>query len=67
MPRHEVAPLKRMHIWVYESDYDRLNRFFGNSVGPSKAARRIIHEALNRLEAKVLSAGRHGKIGDEDV
>lgn len=67
MPRNENEPLVRMHLWMFERDQERLHQYFGKSIGVSKAVRRIVNEALNRLEAKVNARASHGKVSEGDV
>lgn len=48
----EGEPQVRVHIWVYERDYEKLKVLYGNTIGLSKAVRTILRKFLNGLEAK---------------
>lgn len=67
MPRSENEPLVRMHLWMFQRDQERLHQYFGETIGVSKAVRRIVNEALNRLEARVNSRASHGKLNPTDI
>ena len=45
----------RVHLWVYENDYEWLKMLYGNTVGVSKTVRTILRKYRNGLEAKAQS------------
>lgn len=51
MPRTESEPLKRIHLWLYESDVDKLQSLFKNSMGMSRAVRTIVRKFIKQIEA----------------
>ena len=52
MPRSESEPLRRVHLHIYERDYERLLQFYGDTTGVSKAARTMIRRFLHNVEAR---------------
>lgn len=53
------APLKKLNVRIYESDYERLRLYFPSSY--NEAIRSIVHRRLNELDkaaAKALAEGR---------
>lgn len=53
MTKKAALPLKRVHLWLYETDLDRIDIFFGHRLKQSEAIRTIIHDYLDRIEARV--------------
>lgn len=43
--------LVRVHLWLYRDDLERIRKYFGESLGPSKAARMMIRKFLDNLES----------------
>jgi hypothetical protein len=58
MPKRETEQLKRVHLWIYERDYDRLHAFFDGRIKISDAVRQILHNYLNQIEAKAGAVAR---------
>ena len=67
MPRQEIEDLKRIHLFIYERDHERLHTFFAHNIGVSKAVRQIIHNYLNQVEAKAYRTAKHPEINDGEV
>lgn len=58
MPRKkEGDPQKRVHLWLFESDWDELKLLYGDSIGPSKFVRLVVRQALRKVREKT-NAGR---------
>lgn len=55
MAKTPEKPMKRVHLWLYAEDVDRLHLMFDSNIGFSKAARAIVHKYLNILEAQALA------------
>ena len=53
MPRkREGDPQKRVHLWLFESDWDELKSLYGDSIGPSKFVRLVVRQALRKVREK---------------
>ena len=51
MPQNEEE-LRRIHIWLYDRDVERLDAIYGKSLGRSTAIRSMVRKMLNIIEAK---------------
>jgi hypothetical protein len=56
MPKREEKA--RVHILLYEDDWQELETLFGKSVGRSAAIREIVHNAVALIKAKVQEQAR---------
>lgn len=66
MRRNDGEDLTRVHLWVYTRDWERIKAYFGESLGPSKAARLMLRKFLDNLEAETeLNAKRPKSLTDE--
>lgn len=50
--KREGDPQKRVHLWLYESDWDELKSLYGDSIGPSKFVRLVVRQALKKVREK---------------
>lgn len=58
MPRkREGDPQKRVHLWLFESDWEELRSLYSDSIGPSKFVRLVVRQALRKVREKT-NAGR---------
>lgn len=58
MPRKREGDLqKRVHLWLFEADWDELKSMYGDSIGPSKFVRLVVRQALKKVREKT-NAGR---------
>lgn len=56
MPRkREGDPQKRVHIWLFESDWAELTSMYGETIGPSKFVRLVVRRALRSVTEKAAS------------
>ena len=59
MPRkREGDPQKRVHLWLFESDWDTLKLLYGDSIGPSKFVRLVVRQALRKVREKTNATRR---------
>jgi hypothetical protein len=65
MPKKEIEPVVRVHIWIYEKDWEELKQIYGSTTGPSKAIRAIVRNLLNQIRNRV-EAVEH-KLGGLDL
>lgn len=70
MPRRSEIPSSRRHIWVYDEDWEFLEKMFGEALGTGKAIRNIIHNYVGNLQAREETARERvreekGAISDE--
>jgi hypothetical protein len=42
----------RVHIHLFQSDWDAIGVIFGNSIGKSEAVRTIVHNFIKRLSSQ---------------
>jgi len=51
---HELSPdaKKRVHVLVYEKDWERLGELYGSAVKRGNVIRMLLRDFLRRLEAK---------------
>lgn len=53
MPRkREGDPQMRVHIWLFESDWEELKSMYSDTVGPSKFVRLVVRQALKKVREK---------------
>jgi hypothetical protein len=53
MPRkREGDPQKRVHIWIFESDWEELRQLYADNVGPSKFVRLVVRQTLRKVKEK---------------
>jgi len=52
MPRNEEEPLVRIHLHMFERDFEDLKSLYGSNMGHTKAVRLIIRRFLNGLREK---------------
>lgn len=50
--KREGDPQRRVHIWLFESDWDELKLMYGESFGPSKFVRLVVRQALKKVREK---------------
>lgn len=50
--KREGDPQKRVHLWLFESDWDELKLLYGDSFGPSKFVRLVVRQALKKVREK---------------
>lgn len=50
--------MTRRHIWIDDDTWERINQFYGDSLGPSAAIREILKAFVKKIEAKAESAGK---------
>lgn len=67
MPKRTDRPIDRRHIGLYEGQWDRLQHFFGSTIGASHALREIAERTLRRLEAKEAADRRDIDVNLDDV
>lgn len=67
MPKRETEQLKRIHLWIYERDYDRLHTYFDGRIKISDAVRQILHNYLNQIEAKAGAVARPMEIPNDQL
>lgn len=63
----EGEELKRIHLWLYTRDIDRLHALYGSTVGISKAVRLMVRKFLDNLEAKAAAIAEPVKGEEQDV
>ena len=51
MPRAPGEPLVRVHIQLYESDWELMAVLFDKNIGRSHAVRDIVRKVLNQIRA----------------
>ena len=50
MPRkREGDPQVRIHVWLFESDWQELKSMYGETIGPSKFVRLVVRRALRNV------------------
>ncbi len=50
MPRKsEGDPQIRVHLWLFESDWQELKSMYSDSIGPSKFVRLVVRRALRNV------------------
>ena len=52
MPRREIAPIKRTHVWLFSDDLEWLRDTYGDKIGVNKAVRSIVRAFRQKVEAK---------------
>lgn len=53
MPRkREGDPQLRIHLWLFESDWQELKLLYGDNIGPSKFVRLVVRQALKKVREK---------------
>lgn len=53
MPRkREGDHQKRVHLWLFESDWNELKLLYGDNIGPSKFVRLAVRHTLKRVREK---------------
>lgn len=53
MPKkREGEAQKRVHIWVFESDWEELTLMYGSTIGPSKFVRLAIRQVLKKVRER---------------
>ena len=67
MPKRETEELKRIHLWIYERDYERLHTYFDGRIKISDAVRQILHNYLNQIEAKAGAVARPMELKHDDI
>lgn len=68
MPRkREGDPQKRVHIWLFESDWEELRSLYSDSIGPSKFVRLVVRQALRKVREKTNAARRPLDTGSIDT
>lgn len=67
MPKRESEPLIRLHVNLFESDYERLKELFGSNVGMATAVRKIVRSNLKRIDEKFAAKQRAIQIDAEDI
>ena len=59
--------LIRVHIQLYERDWERLLSFYGGNVKRSSVVRELVHNWVKRIDARAeQSASHEAKGGDSD-
>jgi hypothetical protein len=56
---------RRIHIWLNESDVDRIHAIFDGKLGFSDACRHMIRKVLDQIEAKAAEAAQTVELEDE--
>jgi len=52
MPRKSDDALVRVHIQLYERDWQRLLSFYGGNVKRSSVVRELVHNWVKRIDAR---------------
>ena len=47
--KREGDPQTRIHVWLFESDWQQLNSMYGDNIGPSKFVRLVVRRALRTV------------------
>lgn len=50
--RKEGDPQLRIHVWLFESDWQELKSMYSDSIGPSKFVRLVVRRALRNVQEK---------------
>ncbi len=58
--------LRRIHIYLYDRDVDRLDAIYGKSLGRSTAIRNMVRKMLNIIEAKSQETAQPVPLGDDN-
>lgn len=58
MARRNRLDLERHHVHLHKGDWDRLQKYFGDSLGAAAAIRQLTHTVLNRIESRVADASK---------
>lgn len=56
----------RRHVWLYDSDWERLGEYFGDSVGRSDAVCRMVRAALDGIAQRAERESRNIKVKADD-
>ena len=56
MPKISEKPLRIIQIRIFEEDYQRLRKIYGQGIGINRACRTILHTFLTQTEAKINEA-----------
>ena len=53
MPRkRDGDPQVRVHLWLFQSDWDELKLMYSDSIGPSKFVRLVVRQSLKKVREK---------------
>jgi len=53
MPRKREGDSQlRVHLWLFESDWNELKLMYADNIGPSKFVRLVVRQALKRVREK---------------
>ncbi len=53
MPKKELEPTTRVHLWLFAKDWEDLTMIYGPTMGPSKAIRTIVRNFLTGIRSRV--------------
>lgn len=67
MPRKESEPLKRLHIHLFERDWERIQLLFADNIGESKAIRHMVRKYLDMIEAKATEGQTEMETPSDDI
>ncbi len=68
MPKkREGDPQKRVHVWLFESDWQELTSMYGETIGPSKFVRLVVRRALRNVQEKASAKRKPMDLGAIDT
>lgn len=67
MPKKTGLPVERHHVTLFEGDWQRLQFYYGDSIGPSEAIRLVVRTLLNKLDAQKNAISKEVEIDMETI
>lgn len=65
MPKRGDEPKRRVHIWMYTRDIERIETLYAPNLTMSDAVRAIVRAHLNTVEAKAAANAKPLKLEDQ--
>lgn len=56
MAKTEDEKMSRVHVHLFEDDWDFIKERFGPNIGAAKAIRTIVHRAVRKFQERIDSA-----------